>query len=181
MPFKFTQCEINGLVVVEPKVFNDERGFFLESYKKTEFAENGIDVVFCQDNHSVSSKGVLRGLHFQRAPFAQAKLVRVVKGRVWDVAVDIRKNSPTFKRWIGVELSEENRRMFYIPEGFAHGFIALTDDVHLLYKCSNEYSPTHDAGIIWNDPEIAVQWPIDEPVLSEKDNVLPYLKDAEVF
>lgn len=181
MPFIFNKCEIPGLVIVEPKVFGDDRGFFLESYKKKDFVNNGIDVEFMQDNHSVSSKGVLRGLHYQKAPFAQAKLVRVIKGIAWDVAVDIRKNSPTYKKWISVELSGENKKMFYIPEGFAHGFLALTDEVQLMYKCSNEYSPQHDAGIIWNDPELAVKWPVAKPLLSEKDLILPLLEDAEVF
>lgn len=181
MPFVFKDCEIPGPIIVEPKAFGDERGFFLESYKKSDFVKNGIDVEFKQDNHSLSTKGVLRGLHYQKPPSAQAKLVRVIKGSVWDVAVDIRKESPTFKKWIAVELSEENKKMFYIPEGFAHGFVALTDDVHLVYKCSNEYSPLHDAGIRWDDPEIAVEWPVRKPLLSDKDLVLPYLKDAEVF
>lgn len=181
MPFVFNKCEIPGLVIVEPRAFADDRGFFLESYKKSDFVKNGIVAEFQQDNHSLSSTGVLRGLHYQKPPYTQAKLVRVIKGTAWDVAVDIRKNSPTYKKWIGVELSEENRRMFYIPEGFAHGFLALTDEVHLLYKCSNEYSPSHDAGIIWNDPELAIEWPVDGPLLSDKDLVLPYLKDAEVL
>lgn len=181
MPFIFSKCEIHGPVIIEPKAFGDERGFFLESYKKSDFEKNGIDVEFKQDNHSLSVKGVLRGLHYQKPPFAQAKLVRVINGSAWDVAVDIRKNSPTYKKWIAVELSEDNKKMFYIPEGFAHGFVALTDNVHLMYKCSNEYASDHDAGIIWNEPDFAIKWPIDEPVLSEKDLQLPFLKDAEVF
>jgi len=181
MPFVFNKCEIPGLVIIEPRAFADDRGFFLESYKKTDFIKNGIAVEFLQDNHSLSSKGVLRGLHYQKPPYTQAKLVRVIKGTAWDVAVDIRKNSPTYKKWIGVELSEENRRMFYMPEGFAHGFLALTDEVHLLYKCSNEYSPSYDAGILWNDPELAIEWPVEKPLLSDKDLILPFLKDAEVF
>jgi len=181
MPFEFRKTEIDGPVIVEPKVFGDERGFFLESYKKTDFVKNGIDIDFNQDNHSFSSKNVLRGLHYQKPPFAQAKLVRVVKGYVLDVAVDIRESSPTYKKWLSVELSEENRKIFYIPEGFAHGFLALTDDVHLMYKCSKEYSAECDRGIIWNDPEIAIKWPVTDPFLSEKDRVLPFLKDAEVF
>ncbi|HPS57700.1 MAG TPA: dTDP-4-dehydrorhamnose 3,5-epimerase [Spirochaetota bacterium] len=181
MPFVFNKCEISGPVIVEPRVFGDDRGFFLESYKKTDFINNGIDVEFRQDNHSLSSRGVLRGLHYQKPPFAQAKLVRVVKGSVWDVAVDIRKNSSTYKKWIAVELSAENKKMVFIPEGFAHGFIALTDEVQLMYKCSNEYSPQHDAGIIWNDPELAIKWPVANPLLSDKDLLLPLLKDAEVF
>lgn len=181
MPFNFTKLSIDGLVVVEPRVFGDGRGFFLESYKKSEFESNGINVDFKQDNHSVSTKGVLRGLHYQKPPAAQAKLVRVIKGAVWDVAVDIRRESPTFKKWVAVELSEENKKMLFIPEGFAHGFLALSDEVHLMYKCSNEYTPESDAGIIWNDPEIAVTWPSGTPLLSEKDMILPMLKDAEVF
>ena len=181
MPFVFNKCEIPGLVIVEPRAFADDRGFFLESYKKSDFVKNGIAAEFLQDNHSLSSKGVLRGVHYQKPPYTQAKLVRVINGTAWDVAVDIRKNSSTYKKWVGVELSGENRKMFYIPEGFAHSFVALTDEVHLMYKCSNEYSPSHDAGIIWKDPELAIKWPVDKPLLSDKDLVLPYLKDAEVF
>jgi len=181
MPFNFKKCEIDGPVIIEPKAFADGRGFFLESYKKSDFIDNGINLEFVQDNHSLSSKGVLRGLHYQKPPCAQAKLVRVIKGAVWDVAVDIRKNSPTYRKWISIELSENNKKMFFIPEGFAHGFVALTDEVHLLYKCSNEYSPACDAGIRWDDSDLAVKWPVDNPLLSDKDLVLPYLKDAEVF
>ncbi len=181
MPFKFIKAEIDGPVIIEPSVFGDDRGFFLEAYKRSEFAAAGIDVDFKQDNHSLSSRNVLRGLHYQKPPFGQGKLVRVIRGSVWDVAVDIRRSSPTFKKWVAVELSGDNKKMFYIPEGFAHGFVALTDDVHLLYKCTNEYSPKHDAGIIWNDPEINVKWPVNEPVLSAKDVILPLLKDAEVY
>lgn len=177
MPFSFVNTPLPGVVIIEPRVFNDERGFFLESYKKSDFIENGISIEFLQDNHSLSSKNILRGLHFQNPPFEQAKLVRAVKGAVWDVAVDIRKDSPYFKKWFGLELSEENKKMLYIPEGFAHGFLALTDEVHLLYKCSNEYSAKHDAGIIWNDPDIGIKWPADNPVLSEKDRELPLLRD----
>ena len=177
MPFSFIKCDIDGLVIVEPRVFGDGRGFFLESYKKSDFAKNGIDADFRQDNHSCSTRGVLRGLHFQKNPAAQAKLVTVIKGAAWDVAVDIRRDSPTFKKWIAVELSEDNKKMFYMPEGFAHGFLALTDEVHLIYKCSKEYSPQHDAGIIWNDPELGVKWPVDKPLLSEKDTKLPLLKE----
>lgn len=177
MPFSFVNTPLPGVVIIEPRVFNDERGFFLESYKKSDFIKNGISTEFLQDNHSLSSKNILRGLHFQNPPFEQAKLVRAVKGAVWDVAVDIRKDSPYFKKWFGLELSDENKKMLYIPEGFAHGFLALTDEVHLLYKCSNEYSAKHDAGIIWNDPDIGIKWPADNPVLSEKDRELPLLRD----
>jgi len=181
MPFNFIKSDLDGCVIIEPRSFGDTRGFFMESYKKSEFISNGINVEFRQDNHSFSTKNVLRGLHYQKSPSAQAKLVRVIKGSVWDVAVDIRRDSATFKKWIAVELSEKNNRMFFIPEGFAHGFLALTGEVHLMYKCSNEYAPQSDAGIIWNDPEIAISWPVDNPLLSDKDLKLPFLKDSEVF
>ncbi|MFH0976101.1 MAG: dTDP-4-dehydrorhamnose 3,5-epimerase [Spirochaetota bacterium] len=181
MPFNFIKQNISGLVLVEPKVFADERGFFVESYKRSEFAANGIDSSFLQDNHSLSKKNVLRGLHYQHSPHAQGKLVKVIKGAVWDVAVDIRRSSPTFLKWLAYELSEDNRSMLYIPPGFAHGFLALTDDVHLTYKCTEEYDMKLDAGIRWDDPDIAVKWPVARPVVSAKDAVLPLLKDAKVF
>lgn len=170
MPFEFKPQEIKDVILVEPKVFGDARGFFMETYKKSDFIANGIDVEFNQDNHSKSTKGVLRGLHFQKAPHAQAKLVRCSKGRIYDVAVDIRKGSPTFGKYVKVELSEENKRMLFIPAGFAHGFVALSDEVELLYKASGEYCPEADCGIIWNDSDINIDWNIDfEPILSEKD------------
>lgn len=172
MPFEFKPQEIKDVILVEPKVFGDARGFFMETYKKSDFFANGIDVEFNQDNHSKSTKGVLRGLHFQKAPHAQAKLVRCSKGRIYDVAVDIRKGSSTFGKYVKVELSEENKRMLFIPAGFAHGFVALSDEVELLYKTSGEYCPEADCGIIWNDSDINVDWNIDfEPILSEKDKV----------
>ena len=170
MPFEFKPQEIKDVILVEPKVFGDARGFFMQTYKKSDFFANGIDVEFNQDNHSKSTKGVLRGLHFQKAPHAQAKLVRCSKGRIYDVAVDIRKGSSTFGKYVKVELSEENKRMLFIPAGFAHGFVALSDEVELLYKASGEYCPEADCGIIWNDSDINVDWNIDfEPILSEKD------------
>jgi dTDP-4-dehydrorhamnose 3,5-epimerase len=181
MPFTCNKTSVDGLLIIEPVVFNDERGYFMESFKKSDFVHFGINVEFLQDNHSYSVKNVLRGLHYQKYPFAQAKLVRVLKGKVWDIAVDIRRDSPSFKKWIAVELSEDNKKMFYIPEGFAHGFLALSDDVHLMYKCSSEYSVKHDAGIRWNDPELNIPWPVKHPVISEKDINLPLLNDAEVF
>ncbi|MCU0846295.1 MAG: dTDP-4-dehydrorhamnose 3,5-epimerase [Spirochaetes bacterium] len=181
MPFTSKNLEIKDVILIEPRVFPDGRGFFLESYKSSDFKKIGIPEPFVQDNHSLSVKGVLRGLHYQLPPKAQGKLVRVIKGAVIDVAVDIRKNSPTFKKWVAEELSEENHRMLYIPPGFAHGFAALTDDVHLLYKCTEEYSPECDRGIRWDDPEISVDWKIGKPIVSEKDEVLPLLKNAEVF
>ncbi len=177
MPFIFTNLEISGLVLVEPRVFPDDRGFFLESYKESEFTRAGLPFRFVQDNHSLSIRNVIRGLHFQRSPRSQGKLVRVIRGKVWDVAVDIRKGSPTYKRWIGVELSDENNHMVFIPPGFAHGFVTLTDDVHLLYKCTEEYDAALDAGIRWDDPDIGVVWPVRDPVVSGKDRVLPYLRE----
>lgn len=171
MPFKFQPQAIEEVILVEPKVFGDARGFFMETYKKSDFFANGITVEFNQDNHSKSTKGVLRGLHFQKSPHGQAKLVRCSKGRIYDVAVDIRKDSPTFGKYVKVELSEENKKMLFIPEGFAHGFVALTDEVELLYKASGEYCPDADCGILWNDKDINIDWGIDfAPILSEKDS-----------
>ena len=181
MPFIFTPLDIKGLVIVQPKSFKDERGFFLETYKESEFRKAGIVSVFKQDNHSLSKKGVIRGLHYQLDPMSQGKLVRVIRGRVFDYAVDIRIGSPTFKQWVKVELSEENQTMFYIPRGFAHGFIALTDDVHLIYKCTEEYSKADESGIRYDDPELAIDWGFDKLIVSPKDMVLPYLKDAKLF
>jgi dTDP-4-dehydrorhamnose 3,5-epimerase len=180
MPFNFIQQEIPGLVIIEPRVFNDSRGFFLESYKKSDFLTNGINYDFVQDNHSLSKKNVIRGLHFQHSPKGQGKLVRVMKGSAWDVAVDIRKSSPTYRKWLAFELSETNNKMLFIPPGFAHGFAALTDDMHLMYKCTEEYDQGHDAGIRWNDPEIGVKWPVCNPVLSDKDAILPYLRNVKI-
>ena len=180
MAFEFKKLSIPDVILVEPKVFDDERGFFLEGYKKSEFFANGIDVEFNQDNHSKSTKGVLRGLHYQLEPKAQAKLVRCIQGEIFDVAVDIRKNSPTFGKWVGEKLSAENKKMLFIPEGFAHGFVVLSETAELLYKASNEYSKEHDRGIYWNDSDIAIDWGIDfEPILSEKDKNQPLLKDIE--
>lgn len=180
MPFEFEKTIIPDVILIKPKVFNDDRGFFMESYKKSDFFANGIDVDFCQDNHSKSSKGVLRGLHYQKAPKQQAKLVRCVRGKIFDVAVDIRKSSPTFSKWVGVELSEENKFMLYIPEGFAHGFVVLSDIAELMYKTSCEYSKENDCGIRWNDNDINIDWKIDfSPKLSEKDLNQPFLKDVE--
>lgn len=180
MPFEFKRLAIPDVILVIPKVFDDERGFFLESYKKSEFAKNGINTEFNQDNHSKSAKGVLRGLHYQLVPKAQAKLVRCPNGAIFDVAVDIRKNSPYFGRWVGEKLTAENKHMLYIPEGFAHGFVVLSETAELLYKASNEYSKEHDRGILWNDPDININWGIDfEPILSEKDKIQPRLKDIK--
>ena len=184
MPFEFIKTEMPDVILVKPKVFNDKRGFFMETYKKSDFESAGIDTDFVQDNHSKSIKGVLRGLHFQKEPFAQGKLVRCVKGKIFDVAVDIRKGSPTFGKWVGYELSDENRLMLWIPKGFAHGFLTLSDEAEVIYKVSGgEYAPEYDAGIRWNDPDINIRWPLDEVeqvLLSGKDRNLPFLKDADI-
>lgn len=170
MPFEFERQSIEDVILVKPKVFGDNRGFFMETYKKSDFIANGIDVEFTQDNHSKSTKGVLRGLHYQAKPYGQAKLVRCVKGRIYDVAVDIRKNSKTFGQYVKIELSEDNKNMLYIPAGFAHGFVALSDEVEIIYKTSGEYAPQADRGILWCDKEINIDWGIDfEPILSDKD------------
>lgn len=169
--------EIPDLLIIKPDVFTDERGYFFESYNKEKFAGAGIDVEFVQDNESRSMKGVLRGLHFQTEPYAQGKLVRVVKGRVLDVAVDIRKNSPTFGKWAGIELSEENKLMYWIPKGFAHGFLTLEDNTVFTYKCSGVYHKPSEASIRWNDPDLAIQWNISKPILSEKDLNAPSIKE----
>ncbi len=178
MPFRFKRLEIPDLILIEPVVFEDKRGFFMESYKYSEFAKNGINVSFVQDNHSFSKKGVIRGLHYQNPPKAQGKLVRAIRGEIFDVAVDIRKGSPTYGKWVSVILSEENKRMLYIPPGFAHGFCTISEYADVLYKTTEEYAPDYDAGIRWDDPEIGIEWPIKDPLLSDKDLSLPLLKDA---
>lgn len=177
---KITKTKLEGVVIIEPDVFGDNRGFFMESWNKKQMAELGFDYEFVQDNHSKSTvKGTLRGIHFQKGDKAQAKLVRCVKGAVLDVAVDLCKNSPTFKQWVSVELSEENKKQLLIPRGFGHGFVTLTDDVEFLYKADNYYAPEADAGIRWNDPDIDVEWGIENPILSEKDKKNPLLKDSK--
>lgn len=178
MPFEFEKQKIEDVILVKPKVFGDNRGFFMETYKKSDFFANGITEEFVQDNHSKSTKGVLRGLHYQAKPYGQAKLVRCSKGRIYDVAVDIRKDSKTYGQYVKVELSEENKHMLFIPNGFAHGFVALTDEVELFYKTGGEYAPNADRGIFWKDEDINIDWEIDfEPILSEKDKVQPKFKD----
>ena len=179
MPFLFKRLAVQDIVLIEPKKFPDDRGFFMETYKHSDFARNGIREYFVQDNYSRSSRGVLRGLHYQSNPYAQGKLVQCLKGRIFDVAVDIRKSSPTFGNWVSAELSEENSLMLYVPPGFAHGFIVLSEAADVLYKCTKEYAPDSDRGIIWNDPDINIQWPVKEPILSDKDKRHPFLKDAD--
>ena len=177
---KITKTKLEGVVIIEPDVFGDNRGFFMESWNKKKMAEASLDYDFVQDNHSKSTiKGTLRGIHFQKGDKAQAKLVRCVKGAVLDVVVDLRRNSSTFKQWVGVELSEENKKQLLIPRGFGHGFVTLTDDVEFLYKADNYYAPEADAGIRWNDPEIGVEWGVENPLLSEKDKNNPFLEDCK--
>ena len=180
---EYIRTEIEGVYIIEPRVFNDARGYFFEAWKQEEFNEKIGEVNFIQDNESKSSYGVLRGLHYQKGCLSQAKLVRVIKGKVLDVAVDIRKSSPTFGKHVMVELSEENKRQFFIPRGFAHGFLVLSDEAIFTYKVDNPYAPQAEAGIRWNDPEIAIEWPIDpaQVLTSEKDLNQPFLKDAELF
>ena len=178
-----TPCDIEGLYVIEPTVFKDERGYFVETYNQNDMKEAGLDMVFVQDNQSMSTRGVLRGLHFQKQ-FPQGKLVRVVRGKVFDVAVDLRSDSKTYGKWFGVELSAENMRQFYIPEGFAHGFLVLSDEAEFCYKCTDFYHPGDEGGLAWNDPEIGVEWPLEEGVdliISEKDQKWKGLKDTFKF
>lgn len=178
MPFEFEKQNIEDVILVKPKIFGDNRGFFMESFKKSEFFANGITIEFNQDNHSKSQAKVLRGLHFQQKPYEQAKLVRCTKGKIYDVAVDIRPESKTFGQYVKVELSEENKHMLFIPEGFAHGFVVLSAEAELLYKTSNEYAPQADCGILWNDKDLNIDWGIDfEPILSEKDKTQKTFKE----
>lgn len=176
---KITKTKLDGVVIIEPDVFGDNRGFFMESWNKKTMSELGLDYDFVQDNHSKSTvKGTLRGIHFQKGDKAQAKLVRCIKGAVLDIAVDLRKNSPTFKQWVKVELSAENKKQLLIPRGFGHGFVTLTDDVEFLYKADNYYAPEAEVGVRWDDPDIGVVWNIQNPILSEKDKINPFLEDV---
>lgn len=177
--FNFIKTKIKDLYVIEPTVYGDNRGYFMETHNQKEFEEAGLDMVFVQDNQSCSKKGVLRGLHFQKTN-PQGKLVRVIEGEVFDVAVDLRKSSDTFGQWYGVLLTEENRKQFYVPEGFAHGFVVLSETATFVYKCTQLYDPSDEGGLMWNDPEIGIDWPLPkemEVLLSEKDQKNPSLKD----
>ena len=179
--FNFIETGIQGLVVVEPKVFGDNRGYFMETYHYNDFKEAGLDMVFVQDNQSKSKKGVLRGLHFQKKN-PQGKLVRVVSGEVYDVAVDLRKGSKTYGKWYGVLLSAENKKQFYVPEGFAHGFVVMSETAEFVYKCTRFYDPSDEGGLMWNDPAIGIQWPVPEGaelILSEKDQHHPSLEEFD--
>ena len=180
---KVTSCDIEGLYVIEPTVFKDERGYFVETYNQNDFKEAGLNMVFVQDNQSMSVKGVLRGLHFQKQ-YPQGKLVRAIRGAVFDVAVDLRADSKTYGKWFGVELTAENKKQFYIPEGFAHGFLVLSDEAEFAYKCTDFYHPRDEGGLAYNDPEIGIDWPFEEGVeliISEKDKKWSGLKDTFKF
>ena len=177
--FTFNETRIKGVYIIDVKTYGDNRGYFMETYKESDLTEAGLDYNFVQDNQSSSRKGVLRGLHFQKT-HPQAKLVRVLKGEVFDVAVDLRKNSPTYGQWVGVILSEENKRQFMIPRGFAHGFVVMSDYAEFAYKCDDLYHPEDEGGIMWNDPAIGIEWPeVGELILSEKDKVHPSLADLK--
>lgn len=176
MSFEFKTLGIPDAILIKPKVFEDERGFFMESYKKEEFEKAGIKGEFIQDNHSRSKHGILRGLHFQKEPYAQAKVVRCVKGVVYDVAVDLRRKSQNFGEYVDVILSEYNRYLLYVPRGFAHGFLVLSGVAEVIYKVDNLYAPEYEGGLIWNDPDVNISWPDDDPILSQRDMEWPGLK-----
>lgn len=177
---KIVKTKLEGVVVIEHRVFADDRGYFLESHNKREFAKQGLDLEFVQDNSSRSKKHTLRGLHYQKNPKAQGKLVMVNFGTIFDVAVDITKGSPTFGQWVGVELSCQNRKALYVPPGFAHGFVVTSDTADVTYKCTEYYSPEHDRGIIWSDPDIGIKWPVEPRFFSEKDLKAPLLQNADI-
>jgi len=179
MPFEFARAEIPDIVVIQPRLFRDDRGFFMESYKRSDFAAHGIAETFVQSNHSRSPRGIVRGLHYQKHPKAQGKLVRTLLGEVFDVAVDLRRGSPTYGRWDGLVLSAENRKAIYVPPGFAHGFCVTSEAAEVLYMTTEEYSPSHEAGVIWNDPDLAIRWPVADLELSERDRHWPRLRDAD--
>lgn len=179
MPFQFQRLRLPGLLVIEAQRFGDDRGFFAETYKLSDFVANGIAQPFVQDNYSHSSQGIIRGLHYQKQPRAQGKLIMVISGTIYDVAVDIRAGSATYGQWEGLELSGDRLRMLYVPVGFAHGFCVLSQTADVLYKVTEQYDPDLDRGILWNDPEIGIEWPITEPILSPKDTDLPLLRNAD--
>jgi dTDP-4-dehydrorhamnose 3,5-epimerase len=181
MPFRFKRLEaLPEVIVIEPQTFSDERGWFAETYKKSDFESQGVSVEFVQDNHSRStSRGVLRGLHFQKEPVAQGKLVRCILGQVFDVAVDIRKGSPTYAKWVSSILSADDHKTIWVPRGFAHGVLTMTDIAEILYKTTSEYSPSNDRCVRWNDPTIGIEWPISQPTLSKKDAGAPLLRDVD--
>jgi dTDP-4-dehydrorhamnose 3,5-epimerase len=179
MPFRFNPTDISGVIVIDPPVFPDDRGFFMESYKRSEFAAGGINETFVQCNQSKSARGILRGLHYQKNPKAQAKLVRALSGEIYDVAVDLRKGSSTYGKWTTVILSAENKKMLFVPVGFAHGFCVTSADAEMLYMTTEEYAPDLEAGVLWDDPDLAIEWPVANPVLSARDHAWPRLRDAD--
>ena len=179
MPFRYTQTDISGVLVIDPPVFPDDRGFFMESYKRSEFAAGGINETFVQCNQSKSARGILRGLHYQKNPKAQAKLVRALSGEIYDVAVDLRKGSSTYGKWTTVILSAENKKMLFVPVGFAHGLCVTSADAEMLYMTTEEYAPDLEAGVLWDDPDLAIEWPVANPVLSARDRAWPRLRDAD--
>lgn len=179
MTFRFKRLSIHDVILVEPELLSDNRGFFFESFKESDFIANGIAKRFVQDNYSHSIHGVIRGLHYQKTPKAQAKLIGVTRGKIFDVVVDIRRNSPTYGKWLNEILSAENHKLLYVPEGFAHGFCVLSDEAEVFYKVSVEYSKEYERGVIWNDPTIDVAWPIQNPILSKKDSSWPRLEDLD--
>ena len=181
MPFDFIPQKIKDVILVCPQVYNDNRGFFFEGYNSQEFKKNGIDIDFLQDNYSKSCAKVLRGLHYQKPPYAQAKLIRCIKGKILDIAVDLRADSPSFKQYVKLELSEDNNYQLFIPEGFAHGYVVLSDEACISYKVNKNYEPNFETGIIWNDKTLNIDWDIDfEPILSEKDKKLPFFEEVEL-
>ncbi|MBM3784686.1 MAG: dTDP-4-dehydrorhamnose 3,5-epimerase [Acidobacteria bacterium] len=178
MPFTFQELQLPGVVLCTPRVFADNRGFFLETYKRSDFVKAGINEQFVQENHSFSTARVVRGLHYQRPPRAQGKLVRVIQGAVWDVAVDLRRDAPTFGQWVAAELSDANHQLLYVPPWCAHGFCVLSETAHVIYKVTEEYSPEHEGGIAWNSPDIAIPWPEPDPGLSDRDQKWPTFTEA---
>ena len=180
MSFRFQRLNIPDVILIKPRILKDQRGFFMETYKRSEFTANGISGEFVQSNYSHSTRGTLRGLHYQKHPQAQGKLVIALRGKIFDVAVDIREGSPTYGQWVGAVLSDENFHMLYIPMGFAHGFCVLSEEADLVYQVTTEYAPALEQGILWNDPAIGIEWPVSEPVLSPRDTHLPILQEANI-
>jgi len=180
MPFRFTPAVIPEVILVEPRIFLDDRGFFMETYKRSEFVAHGIDETFVQCNQSKSTRATLRGLHYQRNPKAQGKLVRALSGEIYDVAVDLRRGSPTYGKWQGVVLSAENKRMIYVPRGFAHGFCVTSDEAEVSYMTTAEYAPELEAGVIWNDLDLRIEWPVAKPHLSNRDQAWPRFREADL-
>jgi len=179
MPFQFARTAIADVIAIDAQVIPDQRGFFMETYKHSVFAAAGISEMFVQCNHSKSAKGILRGLHYQNQPKAQGKLIRTLGGEIYDVAVDIRKGSPTFGKWVAVALSAKSKRMLYVPAGFAHGFCVMSEDAEIEYLTTEEYAPDFESGVLWNDPDVAIDWPISDPILSPRDRAWPRLRDAD--